>query len=816
MRWIKAVLVSFLVLCSVAKGNAQADKSLLSTWTPQLEGMVRFFQYSLNLLGSDSIPAGDKEIIINESYLRIFRDAEVQIEDDLLENRREITNKNVQAYLRDVDFFFEHVQFKYHIIDIRLEVNEKGAPYFRIETKRTLEGLGLEGETIKNHQTRYFEVSLDQSRRELKIVSVYTRPIGQAEELSQWWASLPMDWKVFISKDISLPNSRALLSDILVADSLAGPGDRYKIGEETVSLEPQWLGPAIQTWLSKDSLDLTGTGLTDLEPLSRMRKLTWLNVAGLPLSDLKGLRNATQLQYLNISGTQVRNLEPLRFCEKLRVLHAAGSQIYNAAQLKHLIGLEEAYLTGSPLDRLDGIQMAGQLTLLDLDSTLITSLAPLAGLPRLQQLSVAHCKISDVSPLASCPQLERVNLENSLLKDLLPLKDLAKLRYVFCDDTPVSSASVAGFQHVRPDVLVMFGTSDIQAWWEGLPPVWKEPIQAKTAQGKYRTKKEYLHALIRIDSLALPNRRIENISPLRFLSKLEYLDLSNNPIADFSPLAGLSKLKVLKVNQTGLEYLGFVQSMSQLREIYFNRNKVKSLSMLTKLPQLNVVQAEENPLDSIGAIAYLADRPEWALCWHSAVLEDYWNSLDSAWQALFLEILPKLPGREELHRLETLKGLDLSKRPIKSLTPLARLPLLESLNISGLGLSDLSALAQVNTLKTLDISDNPISDLSPLRRNGALQRLDAGGTLLENPEQIRYFLKLEHLNLASTPFDDLSGFEVLEALRHLDVSATEVRQLKHVYGLKHLRVLRVFNSRVRAREVEKLREMLPDCEVVHY
>lgn len=816
MRWIKAVLFAFLVVVSLAKGHAQTEKSLLNTWKPQLEGMVRFFQYSLNLLGSDSIAAGDKEIIINDSYLRIFRDAEVQIEDDLLENRREVTNKNVQAYLRDVDFFFKQVRFQYHIQDILLEVNEKGAPYFRIETKRTLEGVGLEGESIKNHQTRFFEVSLDQSRRELKMVSIYTRPIGQAEELSQWWASLAMDWKVFISRDISLPNSRVLLSDILVADSLAKPGDRYKIGEESLSLESAWLGPAIQSWLSKDSLNLSGTDIRDLEPLSRMKKLSWLSLEGLPVSNLKGLRNSTQLQYLNIAGTEVRNLEPLRFCERLRVLEANDSKISNAGQLKHLIGLEEAYLTGTPLNKLEGIQMAGQLTLLYLDSTQITSLAPLAGLPRLQQLSVAHCKISDVSALASCPQLERVNLENSLLKDLLPLKDLAKLRYVFCDDTPISSAAVAGFQHLRPDVLVMFGTSDIQTWWEGLPPVWKEPILAKTAQGKYRTKKEYLHALVRIDSLALPGRRIQDLSPLRFLSKLEYLDLSNNPIADFSPLTGLSKLKVLKLSQTGLEYLGFVQSMSQLREIHFNQNKVKSLSMLTELPQLKIVQAEENPLDSIGAIAYLAAHPAWELCWHSAVLEDYWNNLDSAWQALFLEILPNLPQKEDLHRLETLKSLDLSKRPIKSLIPLARLPLLESINMSGLGISDLSPLALVHTLKTVDISDNPISDLSALRRNGALQRLDAGGTLLEKPEHVLYFLNIEHLDLASTPLGDLSGFETLVELRHLDISATAVRHLKPLYGLKKLRVFRVFNSRARQRDVEKLRELLPECEVVYY
>ncbi len=47
----------------------------------------------------------DKDVLVTQSYTKIFRDPKVQVEDDLDEGRKTITNKDVQAYLKDVDFF---------------------------------------------------------------------------------------------------------------------------------------------------------------------------------------------------------------------------------------------------------------------------------------------------------------------------------------------------------------------------------------------------------------------------------------------------------------------------------------------------------------------------------------------------------------------------------------------------------------------------------------------------------------------------------------------------------------------------------------
>src|SRR5258705_13910243 len=54
--------------------------------------IVKFLEYLLNTLGSEGTPTRDKDVIVTESFLKIFRDAKAQIEDDLDEKRDVITN----------------------------------------------------------------------------------------------------------------------------------------------------------------------------------------------------------------------------------------------------------------------------------------------------------------------------------------------------------------------------------------------------------------------------------------------------------------------------------------------------------------------------------------------------------------------------------------------------------------------------------------------------------------------------------------------------------------------------------------------------
>src|SRR5688500_11316653 len=116
------VLFSFLLLgsvCFAQKGKTQQTKNEPLKHEQEVRDMISFLQFMLNTLGNASTSARDKDVLVMESFTKIFRDAKVQIEDDLDPKRTVITNKDVPAYLKDVDFFFKDVKFELNIEDIK-------------------------------------------------------------------------------------------------------------------------------------------------------------------------------------------------------------------------------------------------------------------------------------------------------------------------------------------------------------------------------------------------------------------------------------------------------------------------------------------------------------------------------------------------------------------------------------------------------------------------------------------------------------------------------------------------------------------------
>jgi len=102
-----ALLILFFWLSIVAQGQTikgySADQ--LAELSIKVEDQVRFLEFLLNTVGNSQTSARDKDVIIRESYLKIFRDGKVQIEDDLVLDRKVVTNKDVSAYFKDIEFF---------------------------------------------------------------------------------------------------------------------------------------------------------------------------------------------------------------------------------------------------------------------------------------------------------------------------------------------------------------------------------------------------------------------------------------------------------------------------------------------------------------------------------------------------------------------------------------------------------------------------------------------------------------------------------------------------------------------------------------
>jgi hypothetical protein len=79
----------FFVLYSAnAQDIGGYNKNEIKDLSQKAQDQITFLEYFLNTLGSSETPARDKDVIIRESYKKIFRDGKVQVEDDLLLDRK--------------------------------------------------------------------------------------------------------------------------------------------------------------------------------------------------------------------------------------------------------------------------------------------------------------------------------------------------------------------------------------------------------------------------------------------------------------------------------------------------------------------------------------------------------------------------------------------------------------------------------------------------------------------------------------------------------------------------------------------------------
>ena len=148
--------------------------------------------------------------------------------------------------------------------------------------------------------------------------------------------------------------------------------------------------------------------IRDIEPLSGLRNLDWLNLSGNNVSDLAPLANHPRLRELRIGHNAIDAFSSLGLLNALTYLEAEGNSLSSPS------------LEGFP-----------QLRNLRLDSTGISDLAPLVStlVGPLEYLGLNDNAIADFSPLNGLQNLRGIEAQNNNVR-ILSLRDLPKLNNV--------------------------------------------------------------------------------------------------------------------------------------------------------------------------------------------------------------------------------------------------------------------------------------------------------------------------------------------------------------------------------------------------
>lgn len=786
----------------------------MEVYRQQATQIVKFLESTLNFLADKQNTVSEKETIINDSYKKFFWDSEVQIEDDLDTKRMVPLYKDVQAYLTDVDFFFNGAVFGYQVQDVVVMSNHAGQTFFKVTANRSLKGMTLEGDSIDNNLVRYIEINYDESKKQIKIVSIYTTKLNEKEDLRNWWNGLSKEWHQIFGQDkkvvegLMLSQVEHYNDTVAMVDSIPVPIRDSRI-----------YGLFLQIADSK-RLDLSGNpNLTDLGPLTRLSGLISLNLSNTPVSDLMPLRNLNVLENLNISSTQVNSLDPLKYCNHIRELNLSNTAITDISILASYPLLEVLDISTTGIVDLKPLAELTNLRELRMNKTKVRDLTPLAGLKNLTTLDFSNTPVTSAEPLKSLDAIVSVSFNNTQVNSLEPFATLPALRKVYCDQSKISKDKAVQFMIDHPGVIVIFASAELDKWWNNMSPEWQKIFYIYRNLDNPPTH-EQLHLLMTIDSLNINGRSaITTLSPLTELPRLKWLDCSLTPVTTLDPLKNLLNLDYINARSTGITSVEPLSALVELAILNLDNDNVTDITPLAGLTGLEMILADNSGITLTESNDFMTKNPGCIVISQTYENTNWWKSLPDVWKEVFHQTVgfKNDPDKFQLQRIANLQSLVINDdQSIASLQPVIFLSRLEELRFSDTKVTTLEPLSRMKWLKRLGFPKNAISDLTPLTGLTGLVEIDAENTQVEELSPIANLVNLEVLKLSGTPIKNLKELANLRNMQVFEIYNTKISNIDVLTGMKNLKSVKIFNTRISYKRIDKFKAENPACKVYDY
>ena len=855
--------VLFLFLCCISiiapaqkknQNNGGLTKEELAIYEVEINKMVNYLQETLNFIGDPTQTVQEKEIVFSQTYAKIFQDDKVQIEDDLDTKRNTNLSKDVQAYLRDIDFFFKYATFTFDVQSVANLTKENGETYFKVTMNRKLTGVTVTNDSINDVKIRYMEVNFDKKKNDLKIASIYTTKVNERESLRYWWNSMPSPWKNFFGKELRVNDTIPLYSIIQVNEK-----DFIYFYPVTTVVDGDTIASDWKETVVKDGLDefyakLKGLvmmqnvdvsnirTITTLEPLSELTELSVLNMSGTNVNDLSPLRNANKLKVLKASNTRIEDLTPLKYDIMLEELDVANTDVNNINVLEQLhklvklnIGhtqvsdlklvencpnLEYLSIDGSRINNIQIVSGLEKITSLNISGTDVRDLTPIQNLKSLQSLKISNTSISNLSVLGAMDDLKELYCSNTPVNDLTPLKNHRRLSKVYCDNTRVSVNQASEFSKENPFTLVIYDTNALNEWWNGLPIYWSA-VFAKQTNIEGTPTTEQLHEVINMTDLDLSgNLYIQNLIPVSRLTNLVNLNISNTEITNLGALAGMSHLENLNLSNTFVNSLAPLADTKGLKVLNISNTPINDLEALAENDHLEVIWADHSEIGRVQVQQLKLAHPSVTVVYQSDYLREWFDNLDATWQNLLKTQIgcnSYEPSDLELQQIQDITEFQVEREnQIQDLEPLWNFQWLESINIANQGIRTIDPLSEKIYLKEVLLQNNPISDLTPLDSDTLITVLNIENTQVSDLDDLEKMKHLRTLNAGGTGIKSLKPLSKMMELEELFINNTGIKNISPIENLPSLKLLKIYNTKVKSRTVKNLQQKRYDLNIVYY
>ena len=806
-----------------AKSNAkQQGNTAVIKFTPeQIDGfkdqstqIVKFFEGTLNFLADKGNPVKEKQTIINESYEKTFWDDKVQIEDDLDEKRLVTLFKDVQAYLSDVDFFFKRAKFLYTVQDVNVMTNDIGQTYFKVTANRNLTGITVNSDSVNNNKVRYFEINYDETKEQLKIVSIYTTKYDEKDELKNWWNNLSDGWKTVFGKNLVIDGTISLNQVTTYHDSTA-----IVNGTETKVDPAKFYGFLSQIGGLKE-ISLAGNkDISSIEPLSKLSSLKNVNLSNTLVSDLMPLRNLNGLENLDISGTPVTSLDPLRYNNNIKSLKLKKTQILSLDLVAGFSLLEVLDFSNTLVKDLLPLKDLTSLKDLRFSGTKVTDLQPISGLTSMEIFYFTDVQVSDITPLKNFSNLQLVFFDNTKVSSLSALDNLAALKKIYCDKTSIDRAEALQFMQKHPAVTVIFESDELTKWWGKMSADWKKTFARYLSSGEEPTI-EQLHRLATIDSINISGRlQINTVEPLAEFVQLRYLDCSSTTITSLDPLQQLTQLKILNLSNTKISSISALSGLKKLETLTIDNTAVSDINPLKNITGIKFIFADNTQISTAAANDFMDEVPGCLVISQTYDHTDWWKNLPQQWKDALLK-QAKVTGTPDKIQLQQIGGLEhltvSDDASIISLIPVQHLSRLKEIQFTDTRITSLEPLGQMKKITAIRCMKNPISDLTPISGMTWLKEIDFSNTQVEDIIPLQNMRNLEILKFSGTPVKNLKYLQTVLQLKVIECYNTRVSSLDVLEPMSGLKSLKIFNTKISEKKVTKFKQTHPGCEVIFY
>lgn len=306
-----------------------------------------------------------------------------------------------------------------------------------------------------------------------------------------------------------------------------------------------------------------------------------------------------------------------------------------------------------------GVQSYDDLALMPYLRTLtiadqeMTSLAPLSGLSRLENLTITGCRFpaEDLSILAKLPELTELNLEDCGLSTIENLSGASSLEKLNLKSNTVRNL---------------------------------EAISTMTA----------------LKELNLQHNAVTELGALAVLTNLETLDISYNSVTSLADLATCGRLTTLNADSNQLTDLRGLNSLSLLSDLTVDYNQIADISLLAACTELVNLSFSNNQVTDIGSLNKLLKLD---------ILDFSYNSVAAlpSWQeGCTLRVIDgsynQLTSIDNLATLDNIGYIYMDYNQLTSITALADCYHLVQVNVFGNEISEVTALTDHNIIVNYD------------------------------------------------------------------------------------------------------------------